>query len=78
MTIDEQLDKWVAGKPIHNNSRPLLGGECCPDFSCCKPALLAAPETRLAFKNADQKGREKMLMKFLAVMLQTEGHAVVS
>lgn len=78
MTVDEQLEKWVAGKPIHNNSRPLLGGECCPDFSCCKPELLAPVETRVAFKNGDRKAREKMLMKFLAVMLQHAGHSVVS
>lgn len=78
MTIDEQLEKWVAGKPIHNHSRPMLGGECCPDFSCCKPDLLAPAETRLAFKNGDQATRNKMLVGFLAAMLRAEGYKVAS
>ena len=32
-----QLDEWVKGNPIHNN----VDDECCPDFSCCRPELLA-------------------------------------
>lgn len=76
MTIDEQLEKWVAGKPIHNRGRP-YGGECCPDFSCCIPALLAPVETRIAFKNADESTRTKMLGGFLAAMLAQKGFEVV-
>ena len=32
-----QMEKWLAGHPEHNTERD----ECCPDFSCCQPHLLA-------------------------------------
>lgn len=40
-----QLEEWVNGNPIHNK----IEGECCPDFSCCKPQLLQPEENRKTF-----------------------------
>ncbi len=61
MTCEEQLDEWVKGNSIHNAERD----ECCPDFSCCQPHLLALECERVAFKNADESTRMQMLMMFL-------------
>lgn len=87
MTPDEQLNLWVDGKPVHNDDRwysvvdeygnvvgnhKLDGGECCPDFSCCRPELLAPPEVRRAFRAASLKEREKFLSQFLAALLELE------
>jgi len=63
MTVDEQLAEWLKGNPIHNDDRD----ECCPDFSCCEPLLLADQRTRQAFVDADWDTRYKMLMMFLSV-----------
>jgi hypothetical protein len=88
MTPEEQLDRWVDGDPVHNHNRwisivdddnkvvgrrKLEGGECCPDFSCCHPELLAPPEVRQAFKAASTEERGKFLHQFLAAMLKLEG-----
>ena len=64
MTFDEQLDLWVAGSSVHLDDEG--GGWCCPDFSCCQPALLAPQEVREAFKAADEDTRMGMLGHFLA------------
>lgn len=61
MTIDEQLDEWVKGNPIHNADRD----ECCPDFSCCQPQLLAPKDVRENFAAADEETRFGMLIHFL-------------
>ncbi len=61
MTSEEQLDRWVAGESVHNEER----GECCPDFSCCEPSLLAPFATREAFARASDGERAGMLMGFL-------------
>lgn len=67
MTSDEQLEQWVKGNPIHNPDRD----ECCPDFSCCRPELLADEKTRIAFRdNPDQ--RMGMLGMFLGAALAAE------
>lgn len=68
MTPNEQLAIWVEGKSIHNEDR----NECCPDFSCCNPELLAEESVRIAFAEADPVVREEMLMMFLGKLL--EGH----
>ena len=60
MTCDEQLQKWLAGESIHNKERD----ECCPDFSCCKPELLATLEERQLFTSRPD-ARDSMLMMFL-------------
>lgn len=63
MTPDEQLALWVKGDSRHNADRD----ECCPDFSCCQPDLLAPLEERELFASlaADSVERDRMLMMFL-------------
>lgn len=73
MKPEEQLDLWVSGKPVHNAERD----ECCPDFSCCRPHLLASEEERIAFKNATEGQRVGILAKFLGRLLEDAGHEVV-
>lgn len=68
MTCEEQLDEWVKGNSIHNETRD----ECCPDFSCCQPHLLASIEERIAFKNASESVRSQMLMMFLGAAFQSK------
>ena len=75
MTPEEQLAEWVKGNPIHNER--MLGGhligECCPDFSCCKPELLAPVEIRelysAAYKTDNTKVTSRMLGEFLTRMI---------
>lgn len=63
MTNDEQLQRWVNGDSQHQGD----GDErqCCPDFSCCVPDLLAPDYERKAFATADEKTRMGMLGTFL-------------
>lgn len=68
ITNAEQLERWVAGEPVHR----LMangGGECCPDFSCCHPALLADEVTRKAFAAANDDARMGFLGHFLGAAL---------
>jgi len=67
MTSDEQLARWVDGESIHN----MTTGECCPDFSCCNPALLVPRETRIAFRDASEAERSSMLWVFLGAAIGT-------
>lgn len=67
MTCEEQLDLWVAGKPVHNDERE----ECCPDFSCCNPRLLAPIEMRQMFRDNPER-REAMLFGFLGAALANQ------
>jgi len=61
----KQLEYWEKGIPIHNKEK----NECCPDFSCCEPTLLAPEHERKAFVKAFKKGDTAtmhiMLIKFL-------------
>jgi len=70
MKIEEQTEQWLLGNPLHNNERD----ECCPDFSCCTPELLAPMEVREVFVAARKSGNNKivsrMLMEFLGKMLE--------
>lgn len=68
MTVEEQLAAWLEGNSFHNNDRD----ECCPDFSCCDPELLADKKTRQAFVNADEALRWSFLAMFLGKMLKKE------
>ena len=72
MTCDEQLTEWVKGNPIHNDER----GECCPDFSCCQPHLLASERERIVFRDADETTRNSMLMMFLGAACASMGKSV--
>jgi hypothetical protein len=79
MTPNEQLALWAKGHSIHNNDTALPGGECCPDFSCCKPELRASDSERLEFMSASPARRSSMLMTFLGRMLESNfGHENVS
>lgn len=71
MTPDEQLDQWCQGMSVHNTER----GECCPDFSCCRPALAAPMEQRLLFRDRPEL-RPAMLMGFLGAVMAEYGKAV--
>jgi hypothetical protein len=73
MTCQEQLDEWVKGNSIHDVER----GECCPDFSCCRPELLASQVERLTF-NEHPELRDRMLMKFLGAALKKMEFEVIS
>lgn len=61
VTPDEQLEQWVLGNSLCPNDRD----ECCPDFSCCTPELLADENTRKAFAKANKETRMSMLGMFL-------------
>ena len=69
ITSEEQLRRWVDGEPVHRDEELLEGGECCPDFSCCVPELLASPEVRQAFVAASQRDRMQFLGTFLGAAL---------
>lgn len=62
--VDVQLQRWLAGDSVHNGASR-TDGECCPDFSCCVPRLLAPLEEREAFVAAPEGERMRMLMMFL-------------
>jgi len=64
MGIKEQLEKWVAGEPIHNQERD----ECCPDFSCCNGHIAPISERKRflqAYQENDKETMHKMLVMFL-------------
>lgn len=63
-TDEEQLARWVAGNARHNDHLD----KCCPDFSCCRPDLLAPEHERQAFALAyetDERAMYSMLGSFL-------------
>ena len=72
MTPAQQLKRWVAGRPQCPNSR----GECCPDFSCCRPKLLWPESQRVAFRDASQEVRERMMLGALVGMIEGDGYIV--
>ena len=67
---DSQLQAWLRGEPYHNRERD----ECCPDFSCCQPHLLASIEVRRAFVLADESARFAMLGNFLSAAIADCGN----
>lgn len=71
LTPEAQLAEWAAGWPACPNSR----GECCPDFSCCRPALLAPAAVRMAFLHGTPEQRERLLLSFLGGMAADAGVA---
>ena len=70
MTSEEQLELWLDGKSVHN----VEIDECCPDFSCCRPELLAPKDVREIFVKAHRQGNEnvtnRLLMEFLGKSLE--------
>ena len=63
----EQLGLWVEGKSVHRGSR--TEGECCPDFSCCRPELLAPKDVREVFAAAYKLENEPVVMRMLMAFL---------
>jgi hypothetical protein len=69
-TTDEQLARWLSGESVHvRSSRRGEAWQCTPDFSCCRPELMAALQIRQAYLNADQSARAKMAMRFLSRLI---------
>lgn len=69
----DQLVHWVLGKSFHNTK-----GECCPDFSCCRPELRAPAEVRKQYVTTPRSKQEEMLVGFLGAMLKSSGAQVVT
>lgn len=67
MTREEQLNKWVDGISVHNDEDG--EEECCPDFSCCRPQLMATLEQRILFRDHPEH-RTSMLGMFLQAALE--------
>ena len=63
---EEQLKLWVEGTPEHCDAT----GECCPDFSCCKPELLASEDERRVFAEAVATSNEDLKMQMLGNFLR--------
>lgn len=38
--VKAQTLAWAQGRPYHNR----VDNECCPDFSCCQPAMFERDE----------------------------------
>ena len=76
---EAQLALWLQGQGVHRKFPAAMAAkmddpyECCPDFSCCYPELLAPQDVREAFcKATTEKAegtRNAMLGIFLAAML---------
>lgn len=91
MTSNEQLQEWLKGNSIHNDdvwidivdsSGNVLrrecgkGGECCPDFSCCRPELKWEDDQRRIFVE-NESLRSGMLMMSLSALLDSESVYIV-
>ena len=79
-----QLEEWVAGRPKHNPFAPgcdtveeSQGGECCHDFSCCCPSMLADEPARVSFAKAHRAKQEGMLIGFLSAFCAQAGNVVI-
>ncbi len=67
MTDDEQMRMWVDGNSVHRHFEG--GGQCVPDFSCCRPELQQPDNVRRAFAAAGEMERTGFLMNFLGAMI---------
>lgn len=65
MSYDEQVERWVNGESVHKSDTD----ECCPDFSCCQPQLLAEKKIRVLFQGSDKEVRNGLLMGFLGACI---------
>jgi hypothetical protein len=69
LSPDQQLAAWVDGRSIC----PSTTGECCPDFSCCRPKLQWPEAKRRQYAQASQGTREKMHMGALQSLFAAVG-----
>lgn len=67
-----QLQAWKLGAPYHNR----VDDECCPDFSCCQPSLLAGAEVRREYFAASAQRRHGWQLVFLSRALEAQGSDV--
>lgn len=79
---EEQLDRWARGESVHRRFERVIvdehdreierrpGGACTPDFSCCKPELLADEEVRRAFVAASEHDRLGFLGTFFGAAME--------
>ena len=65
LTPEDQLAAWLVGESKCPNTLDC----CCPDFSCCRPELLAPIETRQAFVNGTDETRQHLLAGFLGAAM---------
>jgi hypothetical protein len=65
LSPEKQLEAWAAG----NSVCPSTTGECCPDFSCCRPKLAWSMTERARFIAADQGTREKMMLGGISALV---------
>lgn len=65
-TPARQLADWVEGRARCPNT----AGECCPDFSCCRPHLMWSKEDRVRFMRAGRKERSAMLGRALGALVE--------
>lgn len=66
-SVQKQLDLWLKGEPWHNS----ITDECCPDFSCCRPELLASEDERKKFCEAIEQDNNELKMGMLGMFLST-------
>ena len=59
-----QISDWLKGTSIHGKGK---NAECVPDFSCCRPDLLARPEERQAFVDATPAVRAEIRAVFIGI-----------
>jgi hypothetical protein len=70
-----QLEAWVAGESLHSHG-PRQETLCCPDFSCCRPELLAPEDERRAFAAASYLGRARLRAVFTRRLVDLLGKTV--
>jgi hypothetical protein len=77
-SVEEQLQLWLAGESVHVTvpGRKRANVDCCPDFSCCQPALLQPVEVRQAFVKASEDDRHAFLLRFLRALCDASGEKV--
>lgn len=66
LRLEEQLDLWLAGFPVHNLAGFDKNGDCCPDFSCCDLQLLAPLKVRIAFATAYYMSNQQLMWKYMS------------
>lgn len=75
MTHDEQLERWLAGDPVHDEEN----GECCPDLSCCRgdiAPLQVRQRFVAAYRDGDTETVYAMLGFFLSAALADFGESI--
>lgn len=68
---EEQLRHWVSGSLDGQGELAHVGGDCVPDFACCRGRGVPE-EGRRAFQAASGPEREQMLCRFLEFALADE------